>query len=764
MRSEYYVEEFKDVAARSSDAPWAADDPGGGWTPARFSDDDDDDDEEEDATDDDEVPAQPRRSSSSSTTAATGGFTADAAAVVVGAIRANVRSASKYWRRPARPESGLEPSSRSAWIQKRRPEAETVAGLRRLTRRPSSKSTKQPARQAAAGATPSTNSTNGTATTTKKKLGAWPSGGARRARSAGFAAELDKARSASATTSALQQQQQQQSGSSSSSHVKKKLVGVALWERLSYDVIEWTLRVYARGTDLGALGLAHRAFRDVAEQAAEAILALEYHNEDATRLKPRPLERDEKEPCWRVVRAAERGGLAPAVLAGGGSHELFVTTTTTTTTTTSTQRGGVVVARGRGNCGQLGLGADVFDAPTPTKVAMYPPTQKIAVVHVAAGAHASLAVDATGALWAWGKARPDNNGGGVDHEPRRVAFPRSSFASLIDLASGGTSSSDQQPRIAQCAVGAHHFLAVDRAGSVWSWGRNTHGQLGVGSPSRGTAHAPPRRIRSLRRAVAVAAGHFHSLVLDADGAVFAFGLGADGRLGLGHSLNAPLPERVLLPGKAECRIVQATASVAHSACVDAKGRVYAWGDVARGALGHRDLEASRSPRIVDALRGRRIVKAQCSLLRTLALDDDGVLWSVGGATSSTGGSHAAAAHVRRVADLRKHVPVAVLDDTAAPAVASGRPWLRDVALTSDDTLLVAVRGAPCYLEVAHIDALCLSAASGPASTTTTSGGGGGTSSTTGPSASSKPASKMIKLHWAAPPPPSSSSTSSPPST
>mmetsp|Transcript_10186 Transcript_10186/g.41242 ORF Transcript_10186/g.41242 Transcript_10186/m.41242 type:complete len:680 (-) Transcript_10186:1029-3068(-) len=245
MRSEYYVEEFKDVAARSSDAPWAADDPGGGWTPARFSDDDDDDDEEEDATDDDEVPAQPRRSSSSSTTAATGGFTADAAAVVVGAIRANVRSASKYWRRPARPESGLEPSSRSAWIQKRRPEAETVAGLRRLTRRPSSKSTKQPARQAAAGATPSTNSTNGTATTTKKKLGAWPSGGARRARSAGFAAELDKARSASATTSALQQQQQQQSPLYKVPAVKLGLWVIEAgpangdWQSLESTVIFW---------------------------------------------------------------------------------------------------------------------------------------------------------------------------------------------------------------------------------------------------------------------------------------------------------------------------------------------------------------------------------------------------------------------------------------------------------------------------------------------------------------------------------------------
>ncbi|MEM7677772.1 MAG: hypothetical protein AAF449_17380, partial [Myxococcota bacterium] len=68
-------------------------------------------------------------------------------------------------------------------------------------------------------------------------------------------------------------------------------------------------------------------------------------------------------------------------------------------------------------------------------------------------------------------------------------------------------------------------------------------------------------------------------------------------------------------------MIQCDAGVAHSACVSAKGHLYAWGDPTRGALaGHRDLEASCVvPKLVLGLAGRRVLKAKCSLARTLAL-------------------------------------------------------------------------------------------------------------------------------------------------
>ena len=69
-------------------------------------------------------------------------------------------------------------------------------------------------------------------------------------------------------------------------------------------------------------------------------------------------------------------------------------------------------------------------------------------------------------------------------------------------------------------------------GQFFTWGKNSHGQLGLGKefPSQ----ASPQRVRSLEGIplAQVAAGGAHSFALSLSGAVFGWGMNNAGQLGL----------------------------------------------------------------------------------------------------------------------------------------------------------------------------------------------------------------------------------------
>ena len=68
---------------------------------------------------------------------------------------------------------------------------------------------------------------------------------------------------------------------------------------------------------------------------------------------------------------------------------------------------------------------------------------------------------------------------------------------------------------------------------MWSWGNNNFGQLGLGSGVTGI-RPEPAKIEALRskRIVKVHAGEYHSLALGADGTVYTWGRNDRGQLGL----------------------------------------------------------------------------------------------------------------------------------------------------------------------------------------------------------------------------------------
>ena len=99
----------------------------------------------------------------------------------------------------------------------------------------------------------------------------------------------------------------------------------------------------------------------------------------------------------------------------------------------------------------------------------------------------------------------------------------------------------------------------------------------------------------------LAVGAMHSCALLADGRLFCWGRGRDGRLGLGSEINVgdnEAPQQVLLPSNREVRHV--AAGGAHTCIVLTGAAVRCWGDNRFGQLGINSAEKVRSPEAANA--------------------------------------------------------------------------------------------------------------------------------------------------------------------
>jgi hypothetical protein len=94
--------------------------------------------------------------------------------------------------------------------------------------------------------------------------------------------------------------------------------------------------------------------------------------------------------------------------------------------------------------------------------------------------------------------------------------------------------------IVAITAGTESSLALKQDGTVWAWGRNLYGQLGLGMADE-VAHSVPAQIAGLDNVRSIAAGEKHSLALRQDGTVWAWGDNATGQLGMGFITNQTYP-------------------------------------------------------------------------------------------------------------------------------------------------------------------------------------------------------------------------------
>lgn len=343
-----------------------------------------------------------------------------------------------------------------------------------------------------------------------------------------------------------------------------------------------------------------------------------------------------------------------------------------------------VLAWGSNADRQLGPKASDSSSATPVEVAGLGEVDT-----VAAGFGHSLALGTNGTVWAWGRNAENELGDKMskytlDNPPRADppapdrAEPGSVYQRVEEpkVPEPQGSGSDWFVKIGPyelltgvtaVTAGWFHSLAVkgDDDGSVWAWGENFCGQLGNAKVHNvyGEDLSPPAAVQvpGLADVVAVAAGRGHSLALDDDGVLWAWGDNRWGQLGNGQSKTGSstsitcempdggpsgspqiLPTRVHLPGP----VVAFAAGSDHSLALTSDGTVWSWGNNCSGQLGPGPGVTSTSSRPtpvpVSGLPAGQVVALAAGGTagggHSVALTASGGVWAWGRADVTGGGS------------------------------------------------------------------------------------------------------------------------------
>src|SRR3989344_3656298 len=202
-------------------------------------------------------------------------------------------------------------------------------------------------------------------------------------------------------------------------------------------------------------------------------------------------------------------------IAGGSSHSV------------ATKTDGTLWSWGGNSTGYLGLGDTVYRS-LPVQVGTLATWSAIS-----AGSQFSLTLKTDGTLWAWGRNELCGQLGLGD------IARRSSPTQVGTLATWS-----------QLAVGRYHSLALKTDGTLWGWGQNKYGQLGLGDASTGYPsyikkyRSSPVQVGTLSTWSQIAGGHHHSVAIKTDGTLWSWGRHDFGQLGLGDIINRSSPVQV----------------------------------------------------------------------------------------------------------------------------------------------------------------------------------------------------------------------------
>ena len=232
---------------------------------------------------------------------------------------------------------------------------------------------------------------------------------------------------------------------------------------------------------------------------------------------------------------------------------------------------------------------------------------------VAAGAALSLALGTNGTIW----------GSGV------IAFvppatrpwgPINADTDWKDMAVGGIyDCANDSPCGAEDCRAITHALFLKTDGTLWAWGENTFGQLGIENAD--DQHLPAR-VGTATNWTTIAAGENHSLALRADGTLWAWGWNAFGQVGDGTLTDRATPQ----PIGSDTNWAVIAAGYRHSMALKTDGTLWTWGCNATGQLGDGSLVTTNAPMQIGAGDWVAIAGGQ---KHSAALKADGTIWTWG---------------------------------------------------------------------------------------------------------------------------------------
>jgi alpha-tubulin suppressor-like RCC1 family protein len=215
------------------------------------------------------------------------------------------------------------------------------------------------------------------------------------------------------------------------------------------------------------------------------------------------------------------------------------------------------------------------------------------------------AIKTDGTLWTWGS-------GGYGQLGINDAIIRSTPVTTF---AGGTNWKSVSST-------GRFTAAIKTDGSLWVWGINSNGQLGVNDLTNRST--PVTTFAGGNDWKQVSCGEDHTLAVKTDGTLWSWGSGSDGRLGNNNSSRRSTPVTTLTGGT---NWKSVSAGQSHSTAIRKDGTLWLWGNNNFGELGFNDTAARNQP--TQVLGGGSWKQVFAGITFTAAIKTDGTLWTWG---------------------------------------------------------------------------------------------------------------------------------------
>jgi alpha-tubulin suppressor-like RCC1 family protein len=251
-----------------------------------------------------------------------------------------------------------------------------------------------------------------------------------------------------------------------------------------------------------------------------------------------------------------------AQVSAGGEHTAAVKTD------------GTMWAWGFNNQGQLGDGTVFSPRSSPVQIGAFTTWSQVSV-----GGNSSVAITASGQLYAWGQ-------NGVGQLGDGTVVNRSAIAQIGILTNWS-----------RVSMGGVHTVAVKTDGTLWAWGFNYNGTVGDNTSGPAANKSSPVQIGGLTNWSLVSAGNNHTAAVTTSNQLYAWGRNNYGQLGQNNTTNRSSPTQV----GALTNWSQVSAGGDFLVSIKTDGTLWAWGRNQYSQLGQNNTTNRSSPVQVGAL-------------------------------------------------------------------------------------------------------------------------------------------------------------------
>jgi alpha-tubulin suppressor-like RCC1 family protein len=170
------------------------------------------------------------------------------------------------------------------------------------------------------------------------------------------------------------------------------------------------------------------------------------------------------------------------------------------------------------------------------------------------------------------------------------------------------------------SIGLYSAIATKTDGTLWTWGQNNNGQLGQNNL---TYRSSPVQVGTGTNWSLVSIGGQSTIATKTDGTLWTWGWNTDGQLGIGSRLSRSSPTQVGVATNWS----KVSEGVYSNMATKTDGTLWTWGFNNIGQLGLNDLNSRSSPTQVGATTNWSQISF--GYFNTIATKTDGTLWTWG---------------------------------------------------------------------------------------------------------------------------------------